>query len=96
MTVKAMYPRDAGFVTLEEIRATAIGNLPRDVADYLEAGAGAERTLRANREAFGRWVMTVDCTFDASAVLASGPPVGSKIVSEGAEELLGTEFFVSK
>ena len=33
---------------------------------------------------------------DASAVLASGPPVGSKIVSEGAEELLGTEFFVSK
>ena len=57
MTVKAMYPRDAGFVTLEEIRATAIGNLPRDVADYLEAGAGTERTLRANREAFGRWVI---------------------------------------
>jgi len=62
VTVKARHPRDAGFVTVEEIRATAIGNLPRDVADYLEAGAGTERTLRANREAFGRWVMTVDCT----------------------------------
>ena len=57
MTVKATHPRDARFVTVEEIRATAIGNLPRDVADYLEAGAGAERTLRANREAFGRWVI---------------------------------------
>ena len=57
MTVKAMYPRDPGFVTVEEIRATAIGNLPRDVADYLEAGAGTEQTLRANREAFGRWVI---------------------------------------
>ena len=40
MTVKATHPRDARFVTVEEIRATAIGNLPRDVADYLEAGAG--------------------------------------------------------
>src|SRR6516162_1371104 len=52
-----MYPRDAGFVTIEEIRATAIGNLPRDVVDYLGAGAGTEQTLRANREAFGRWVI---------------------------------------
>ena len=33
MTTKASYPRDAGFVRIEEIRATAIGNLPRDVAD---------------------------------------------------------------
>src|SRR5215467_4201413 len=52
-----MYPRDAGFAALEEIRAAAIGNLPREVAVYLEAGAGTEQTLRANREAFGRWVI---------------------------------------
>jgi isopentenyl diphosphate isomerase/L-lactate dehydrogenase-like FMN-dependent dehydrogenase len=28
-----------------------------DVAVYLESGAGTESTLRANREAFGRWVI---------------------------------------
>src|SRR5215469_9496006 len=45
------------FVALEEIHAAALRALPRDVAGYLESGAGAERTLRANREAFGRWVI---------------------------------------
>ena len=48
---------DAGFAVLEEIHAAAMKNLPPDVADYLEAGAGTEATLRANREAFGRWVI---------------------------------------
>jgi 4-hydroxymandelate oxidase len=52
-----MYPPDAGFATIEEIHAAAIKNLPPDVADYLETGAGAERTLRADREAFDRWVI---------------------------------------
>lgn len=45
------------FVALEEIHAAALRTLPRDVAGYLESGAGAEHTLRANREAFGRWVI---------------------------------------
>jgi len=44
-------------VAVEEIHAAALRNLPWDVADYLETGAGTERTLRANREAFGRWVI---------------------------------------
>ncbi len=57
MTVMAMYPQDAGFVAIEEIRSAAIRNLPHDVADFLETGAGTESTLRANREAFGRWVI---------------------------------------
>ena len=52
-----MYPQDPGFVAIEEIRAAAIKNLPRDVADFLEGGAGTESTLRANREAFARWVI---------------------------------------
>jgi isopentenyl diphosphate isomerase/L-lactate dehydrogenase-like FMN-dependent dehydrogenase len=52
-----MYPRDADFVALEEIHAAALRALPRDVAGYLESGAGTEQTLRANREAFGRWVI---------------------------------------
>ena len=57
MTVKAMYPRDAGFVAIEEIHAAAIKNLPPDAADFLESGAGTQATLRANTEAFGRWVI---------------------------------------
>jgi hypothetical protein len=30
------------------------------------------------------------------AVLASGPPVGSKIVTDGSAELFGTEFMTGK
>ena len=48
---------DAGFVTLEEIHAAAMRKLPPGVAVFLESGAGTESTLRANREAFGRWVI---------------------------------------
>jgi isopentenyl diphosphate isomerase/L-lactate dehydrogenase-like FMN-dependent dehydrogenase len=51
------YPRAGEFVALDEIHAAALKNLPRDVAVYLESGAGTEQTLRANREAFGRWVI---------------------------------------
>jgi isopentenyl diphosphate isomerase/L-lactate dehydrogenase-like FMN-dependent dehydrogenase len=57
VTIMAMYRRDEGFEALEEIHAAALRKLPPDVAVYLESGAGAEATLRANREAFGRWVI---------------------------------------
>ncbi len=57
MTNTPRYPRDTDFVALEEIRAAALKRLPHDVAGYLESGAGTEQTLRANREAFGRWVI---------------------------------------
>ncbi len=42
---------------LAEIHAAALRNLPPEVAVFLESGAGTEQTLRANREAFGRWVI---------------------------------------
>ena len=45
------------FVAIEEIHAAALRALPHDVAAYLEEGAGTESTLRANREAFGKWVI---------------------------------------
>jgi isopentenyl diphosphate isomerase/L-lactate dehydrogenase-like FMN-dependent dehydrogenase len=45
------------FVAIEEIHAAALRALPAGVAAYLESGAGNESTLRANREAFGRWVI---------------------------------------
>jgi isopentenyl diphosphate isomerase/L-lactate dehydrogenase-like FMN-dependent dehydrogenase len=53
----SMPPGDPGFVALAEIHAAAMRRLPPDVADFLETGAGTESTLRANREAFGRWVI---------------------------------------
>ena len=57
MTVTSAYPLDGEFRTLEEIHAAALEQLPRDAAVYLESGAGTEQTLRANREAFTRWVI---------------------------------------
>ena len=57
MTATSAYPRDGEFLTLEEIHAAALKRLPQDVAVYLESGSGTEQTLRANRDAFGRWVI---------------------------------------
>jgi 4-hydroxymandelate oxidase len=53
----SVYPRDGEFLTLDEIHAAALQNLPADVAVYLESGSGTEQTLRANREAFTRHVI---------------------------------------
>jgi isopentenyl diphosphate isomerase/L-lactate dehydrogenase-like FMN-dependent dehydrogenase len=52
-----MYSQDTEFMALEEIHSAAILQLPREVAVFLESGAGTEATLRANREAFARWVI---------------------------------------
>lgn len=52
-----MYPTGVEFGSLDEIRQTALGVLPSDVADFLEGGAGTERTLAANREAFCHWAI---------------------------------------
>ena len=45
---------------------------------------------------FARKRVQVRYVVGNDAVLASGPAVGTKIVSEGAAELFGTEFFVTK
>jgi len=57
VTVTPAFPQDGAFRTLEEIHVAALERLPRDAAVYLESGAGTEQTLRANREAFTRWVI---------------------------------------
>ena len=57
MADHSVYHRDGQFLALAEIHAVALQHLPRDVAVYLESGAGTEQTLRANRDAFGRWVI---------------------------------------
>jgi 4-hydroxymandelate oxidase len=55
--VTSVYPREEDFPALEAIYEAALERLPRDAATYLESGAGTELTLRANREAFSRWVI---------------------------------------
>src|SRR5262249_32598594 len=57
VTVTPVYPGDGEFLALAEIHAAALSRLPADAATYLESGAGTEATLRANREAFSRWVI---------------------------------------
>ena len=57
MTATPVRPRDSEFPTLADIHAAALRRLPQDAATYLESGAGTEQTLRANREAFSRWVI---------------------------------------
>jgi 4-hydroxymandelate oxidase len=55
--VTSVFPREGEFPALEAIHEAALERLPRDAATYLESGAGIELTLRANREAFSRWVI---------------------------------------
>ena len=55
--MSSAFPRDGEFLALEEIHAAALRNLPGNALTYLESGAGTEQTLRANREAFTRWVI---------------------------------------
>lgn len=57
MTATSVHPRNREFLTLEEIHAAALKHLTQDAATYLESGAGTEQTLRANREAFSRWLI---------------------------------------
>jgi isopentenyl diphosphate isomerase/L-lactate dehydrogenase-like FMN-dependent dehydrogenase len=57
VTSTSVHRRDDEFLALDEIHAAALKRLPADAAVYLESGAGTEQTLRANREAFTRWVI---------------------------------------
>lgn len=49
------YEVGARFATIDEIADAAKAALPVEVWNYLDGGAGTERTLRANRAAFARW-----------------------------------------
>ena len=42
---------------IEDLRQTAHRKVPRAFIDYAESGSYSEQTLRANRDAFGRWVI---------------------------------------
>ncbi len=56
----------------------------------INGGAWVYESLAAHK--YTRRRVQVKYVVDSTAVLASGPPVGAKIVTEGAAEVFGTEF----
>jgi 4-hydroxymandelate oxidase len=48
---------EAGFQTIDELEGIASSRLPSDLFAYVQGGAGEERTLRSNREAFTRAIL---------------------------------------
>ncbi|MFA5885458.1 MAG: alpha-hydroxy acid oxidase [Acidimicrobiia bacterium] len=66
------------FPTIASIRRAAHARLDEHALAYLEGGAGAERTLRWNEEAFDRWVirprvLTGEATVDTRTTLFGVP-----------------------
>ncbi len=51
----ALYDQSEAFATIDELFDAARDNLDPPTWDFLEGGAGDERTLAANRSAFARW-----------------------------------------
>ncbi|MGC1511709.1 MAG: alpha-hydroxy acid oxidase [Acidimicrobiales bacterium] len=51
----SLYDQEQTFATVDELFAAARENLDPATWDFLDGGAGEERTLAANRRAFGRW-----------------------------------------
>lgn len=51
----SLYDQEQTFATVDELFAAARDNLDPSTWDFLDGGAGEERTLAANRRAFGRW-----------------------------------------
>jgi 4-hydroxymandelate oxidase len=51
----SLYDQQAAFATVDELFAAARDRLDAATWDFLEGGAGEERTLAANRRAFARW-----------------------------------------
>lgn len=89
--------RGSEFATLSEIIEGARANLPAEVLDFLDSGAGREVTLQRNRTAFDRWayrprVMTGLGTPDLTTSFI-GIPLGLPILTApfGADGLFHPE-----
>ncbi len=55
-------------VTIADLQHAARRRWPQGVADYVDGGADAEISLRRNREAYERWVLTPSVLVDVDAV----------------------------
>lgn len=109
-TVEAVEGTDVSSVTLSEaaahrlgvrtdvVREAAVRGLQRTVLPYSAVLYDPKGDVYAyeNREplVFVRVPLTVDFVEADLAVLSAGPKVGTKVVTVGAPELLGTEFGV--
>ncbi len=79
-----MEPRTLGNgepLTLEELEDRARARLPADVWDFVQGGSGAEWTLAANREQFGRYVLRPRVLVDVSVVDSSVELLGARLAA---------------
>lgn len=72
------------FINIEDLRRAARRRLPRAIFDYIDGGAEDEVTLRANREAFQRYVfrprVLVDCSVRDQSTTVLGQPIASPVI----------------
>ena len=61
-------PADADEGDLGDVAASARAALPPDVWGFVQGGSGAERTLRANRAAYGKVALRPRVLVDVGAV----------------------------
>ncbi|RKE23360.1 alpha-hydroxy acid oxidase [Streptomyces sp. TLI_171] len=75
-------PGDAAAVLrLDDYRVLAHRRLPSEVTDFIEGGAGGERTLAANRRAFDRVVLRPRVLVDVSAVDTTTELLGARLAT---------------
>ena len=70
-----------GPLNLEELEQAARGLLPQPVYDYYAGGAEDEQTLRANRQAFSRYVLRPRVLVDVSRVDPAIELFGTRVAS---------------
>src|SRR5262245_13999034 len=80
------YPRidesaAAGFVSLQEIVATARRNLPQDLWDHLSGGSDSETTLARNRQALDSLALRQRVLVDVRNIDISTTLLGQKLTT---------------
>ncbi len=68
-----------GFVTLSDLEEVASKKVGAPAWAYVQGGAGEERTLRANREAFQRWTLRPRVLVDVTALDLTAKVLNEKV-----------------
>jgi 4-hydroxymandelate oxidase len=71
----------AAFAVLGDLEAIAATRVPEDVWAYVQGGAGEERTLAANRDAFRRWTLRPRVLADVRHLDFSAALLGERVDS---------------
>ncbi|MEY2467613.1 MAG: hypothetical protein QOF21_311, partial [Actinomycetota bacterium] len=87
-------------ITTATVREVAVGETARKVVDYgavvyLPSGLTSVYT-NPKPLVFVRQSITIESIDGNTAVLSDGPPLGTRVVTVGAAQLLGMEFGVGK